>query len=171
MNLNKKHSGFTLLELMITIIIASIVMLGLGTALVDGHRGYEQLRKRIHSEVVQDAYVSRIAFDAIARKATTQKYDLDEVGHRWVKLYYFSDPNVADIDRSAKFAFDVSKEELTVTYHDEKNNSPLGSQTLATTVQDAWFDMPSVCAQMQLELDNGKESLIVTCSSIRHNEE
>ena len=171
MKINKKHSGVTLVELMIVVLMSSIIVLGLGVALVDGQRGYNKMYNRVHSTVVIDAYTARIGFDAVARKATIKKFELD-TANQWLKLFYFSDPldtSIDEPDRSALFY--ISGNQLLVDHHNEASNTSLNTQTLATTVQQVWFSCPNVCAQMQLELSNGNETLLVTCSSIRHNEE
>ena len=170
----RKFAGLTLIELMVAMAIASIVVLGMGAVLADAQRGYNKMYDRINSEVVQDGYVAKAVFDKIVRKSSMKSYILRPLVPS-VTLYYYSDANQVSLDRYATFEADIDSNDLTLTegVYDESTGTigeVLSTRDLAGTVADCWFSVPNVCVQMHLELDNGKESLMVTCSSIRHNE-
>ncbi|MHC4335034.1 MAG: prepilin-type N-terminal cleavage/methylation domain-containing protein [Planctomycetota bacterium] len=97
--------GFTLLELMVTIVAAVVLIVGLSAMLAYGHLGYNRLYRRANSEVVRNAYEARRIFDRAVRKSTIRRCDLRASGNE-VYVYYFSDPQdmaIADPDRYAKF--------------------------------------------------------------------
>ena len=66
----KSRAGFTLVELMVTIVIASIVLLGIGYVLVDAHRGYNKMFTRVHGDIVNQAHEARVIFDKICRQSS-----------------------------------------------------------------------------------------------------
>ena len=59
--------GFTLVELMITMVIMVIVISAIGVVLFDSQRGWNFMYNRLYSDVVADSYVARKKFDAVMR--------------------------------------------------------------------------------------------------------
>lgn len=165
--MKKYLPGFTLVELMVTVLLASIVMLALGSVLADAHRGFNNMYERANSPVVVDAYVARLAFDSVIRPASTGITSQPVITDTSVKVYLYSDPNQITPDRYAMFY--VSGGTLFLEKGVRSSGSVLSTQTIAENVIDVDFAVKQACIQMMLELDNGKESLIVTISSIRHN--
>lgn len=164
-----KKRGFTLTELVVTIAMSSIVVLGIGFVLVDSQRGWNRMYDRVYAGVVVDAYVARKAFDATVRKASTKRYVL---GLGSVEVYYYADPNSDELDKYAKFY--VANEQLLADYgdYDESTGNPsrLSTITLANNVTAADFSVDSSCVRMVLTLDNDRERMTVTSSAVRHNE-
>jgi prepilin-type N-terminal cleavage/methylation domain-containing protein len=166
----KNKLGFTLTELAVVIAIASIVMLSMGTVLVDTQRGWNQMFNRVNNGVVNDGYAARKAFDAVVRKSSKIR---EELGDGEVVLYYYNDPaSSTRLDRYARFY--AADTELLVVYgkldsewNQYEQTSPI---TLADNVEAVSFYVNGACVQMVLRLDNGSESLIVLTSAIRHNE-
>jgi len=168
----KNRSAITLIELMITIMVASIVMLSIGFLLVDNQRGYNRMYGRVLGEVVTDAYVTRKAFDATCRKASAKKYRLGLDGD-FIEVYYYQDVNSPEIDRYASFY--RRGDELMVDYgvvEAETWNikSPFSTVRLAKNVRAVTFSADACSVRMVLRLDNGREAMTVTTSAVRHNE-
>ncbi len=168
--------GFTLIELMATIAMATIVILGIGVVLVDSYRGWNRMYDRVFSDVVTDSYVARKAFDAVVRKASV-KQPGDVSAAESVELYYYqnTDPNLSpNLDRSARFT--IAGNELQVVYGSGKLvagtwqvTSASSPMTLARNVTYGSFFITGACVRMVLKLDNGSETMTVTCSPVRHN--
>ena len=166
-----KH-GFTLIELMITMAMGTIVILAVGVALVDSHRGWNKTYNHVFGEVVTDSYVARKAFDAVVRKATLKKSLLDIDG-QFVEVYYYQDLNSTEPDRYANFY--KSGDELFVDYGSLQpgtwnTQSPSSTVRLARNVLSANFSISGSAVQMLLSLSDEEWTMMVTSSAIRHNE-
>ena len=176
--------GFTLIELMVTILIASIVLLGAGIVLVDAHKGYNDMYSRIYGSVVTEAYISRITFDRVCRKASMSYRDAATEGDTSQQVvYYYSPSNItmADAtpipDRYSRFYTNggsllLDDGPAILVGEDLTMGAVSNTITVANNVTSAVFlelsiDNPSL--QMILTLDDGSDSLTVTCSSVRHN--
>lgn len=184
----KIRRAFTLIELVVTMVMAVIVISGIAIAMADSQRGWNQMYDRVHGEVVTDAYVARVAFDAVCRKASTKSAIIgDGGGNTYLRIYYFSDPfNLPpepdpDPDSSATFIFDQDAKQLQVvhgtgsfvldpstgkTYWQQASSSD--PVILANNVTVCKFSAVGAC-KMILTIDNGKDSLTIMCSSVRHN--
>ena len=62
-------TAFTLIELMMTILVASVAVLAVSGVVADSHKGYSRMFTRVHGNVETDAYIARIKFDKICRMA------------------------------------------------------------------------------------------------------
>ena len=78
-NSRRFRSGITLVELVITIIIAPILVLGVGTLLVSGHRAWQQTYDSAHKQIKEDARAVAVAFGNIGRKANRLDYTLYDI--------------------------------------------------------------------------------------------
>lgn len=88
----KRHnfrSGVTLIELVITILAATILLLGITGILASGIKNYKTMYKRLNSPVVRNAYEARRIFDRIVRKCSLEDEHifLDEA-----YFYYYNIP-------------------------------------------------------------------------------
>ena len=99
-NINPK--GFTLVELVVTAVVAVIFILGIGYTLVDNHRSWHAMFNRVYSEVITDGHVARRMFDVFVRKSRAKNILLDENGS-WVEVYYYGSPASTQLDRYARF--------------------------------------------------------------------
>jgi len=162
------------MELTATIAMAGIVILGIGIVLADSHRGWTRMYSRVYSDVVTDSYVARKAFDAVVRKSSLKRCELGNSGE-FVTVYYYQDANSTELDRHARFY--ISGEQLLVVYGDGsfdsegiwQATSASGPVTLARNVISARFLVDGTSVRMILRLDNGKETMTVTSSAVRHN--
>jgi hypothetical protein len=169
----KNRFGLTLVELSITMLISTIVVAGIGVAMVDSQRGFRQMYERTQGDVTTDAYVARAVFDRICRKASIQRClpAIGELGS-YAEVYYYNDANSTSPDRYAQFRVangtllaDQGTYDMTT-----KAKVLLSTETLATHVTDWQFAMQGSSVIMTLSLQKGNQSLTVTCSAMRHNE-
>jgi hypothetical protein len=165
------RQGLTLIEVMIAVVLAVIVVFGVGTMLVDSQRGWHTMYNRIYSDVMTGGYVARKAFDGVVRKATRQKYSLADDG-TWIEVYYYADANSVSIDRYARFYYDPNvggSGQLNVEYGALNPRETLDTETICQDVTSCIFTGTGRSAQMFLTLDNGTQTNTIVTSSVMHN--
>lgn len=180
----KTVPAFTLIEMMVTILIASIVVIAISGVLASAHRDYRKTYDRVYGDVITQAYTSRIIFDRVCRKSSryykNTTTDTDEL-----YVYYFSPDNDTKPtqepipDRYAYFyttggSLMLDQGSAVVNGpNDITLQAPDRSEMLAVNVKapGAVFLQPEMSnsIQMILTLDDGEQGLTVTSSSVRHN--
>jgi len=158
--------GFALIELIIATAIMIIVVLAIGIALVDGQRGWSIQYDRIYSDVVTDGYVARRKFDAVMRRASRDKFLLDDAGS-WVEVYYYADDTSTVVDRYARFY--VADGNLNVEYGQLDPKATITIETVCGNVSGCTFAQAGRSIQMILKLDNGTQTNTVISSAVTHN--
>jgi len=181
---SKIRFGVTLVELMVTILIAMLVMAGIGVAMIDSVKSFPLMKERAHGSVVTDAYVAKAAFDRFCRKASI-KFSLPSIGHvaSSATVLYYNDANSPGLDRYAAFSLNSGKpNELWVTYGQCSVAggimTPIGTpstERLATTVDTSisnplLFTADVADMVMVLRLNKGNQAMTVTSAAVRHNE-
>lgn len=165
-----KQSGFTLIEMMVTIVIVSIVMLAIAGVIADAHKGYSQMCDRIQGDIVTDAYAARLRFDKICRMARAGTAIVG-TSPPTLRVSYYSVPNTTgdpDLSPDSNATFSLSGTNLVL-------NTGTGTETVARNVIELRFsevDDKSVQMVMTLDKDPGNPndySITVTCGSIMHN--
>jgi hypothetical protein len=66
-------------ELIVAISIVPILIFGVGTLLVTGHRAWQQTYDSAHNQLKEDAYAVAVAFGSIGRKANRLDYTLYDI--------------------------------------------------------------------------------------------
>lgn len=167
--------GLTLAELMVAMATMLIVILALGTVIVDGIRGWQRTYGRVHADVKTDGYVARNAFDRVVRQAGRQTYLL-AADRAWLEVYYYSSPSAITLDRYARFVVDTNSKELQIEHGTwapgtETPKTPLRTETVCgnVTSTDKIFKVDGRSAQMILTLDDGTQSATVVSSAVMHN--
>lgn len=163
---HKNSKGFTLVELMTTMIISVIVILGMGSVLVDSQRGWSTTFNRIYSDVVVEGHAARKYFDTIIRNASSKNIILGSSGS-WVEVNYYKDSDSTQLDRYARFY--TSDDELLVTYGTLSPRMEINTQTICENVSSCVFSITGTSVQMILKLDNGSEAATVMTSATAHN--
>jgi Tfp pilus assembly protein PilE len=183
-NQQKYRAGVTLIELMITVLIAMLVLAGIGIAMVDSIKSFPAMNERTQGSVVTDAYVAKAAFDRYCRKASI-KYSKPQIGNiaDSLEVYHYQDGNSPALDRYATFS--VSGKQLQVTYGQCTIVGPAASpvvtktgaaytEILATTIDSSianpvMFMTDGADVIMVLRLKNGNQEMTVTSAAVRHN--
>lgn len=173
----KCKAGFSLIELIAAVSAALVLILGMGIMLAHSQRGFNEMYKRVHSSVVEDAYSARRTFDRVVRKSTFRTCDLSEDGSE-LRVYYYFDPEDRSIvtpDMYARFYLATGDKELKELFVEYGGRSS-GQVRLARDVQMAeskgpLFSVRGRTVYMALPLDNEKEKMkmFVTSSAVRHN--
>ena len=161
-------TAFTIVELMITVVLAAIIMFGIGVMVVDSQRGWHRMYNRIYSDVATDSYVARKTFDSVIRKASSEKLLLDAAGN-WLEVYYYADANSAVVDRYARFSYD-GIDQLDIEYGIVEPRQTLSIRPVCENVSSCVFKASGCSAQMILTLDDGSQTATIVSSSVMHNQ-
>jgi hypothetical protein len=174
--MNKKNRyGVTLIELMITVLIAMLVMAGIGVAMVDSIKSFPKMYERTEGNVVNDAYVVRAAFDRICRKASTKLAEIDS-GGTFVVVYSYNDANSTSLDRYAQFRANGTS--LLVDYGTytaaTKAKTLTSTETIATTLNPDTTKRPKFAVDgsgvmMAISLKKDNQEMTITSTAFRHN--
>ena len=174
------NPGFTLVELMVTILISSIVLLGIGGVIADSHKGYNRMFTRIHGAIVNDAYFARLRFDKVCRQARAGSATVD-ASVPSLRVLYYSIPNYSsdpdqEPDSYATFFLDGTYPAPLMlargTYDpNTEAYTQTSTETVAGNVTELQFSAPfdGKSVQMVMTLSDNNHSMTVTCGSIMHN--
>ena len=159
--------GFTLIELAITVVVSTIVIIGIGVVLADSQRDWNRMYNRIYSDVVTDSYVARKRFDAVIRKASREKLLVDDAGN-WLEVNYYADSDSEVVDRYARF-YEASGQ-VSIEYGKLDPRETLTTTIVCENVSNCVFKQAGRSAQMILTLDNGSQTVTTTSSAVMHNQ-
>ena len=157
-------TGFTLIELAVTVVASTIVILTIGIILADSHRGWNRMYSRIYSDVMTDSYVARKTFDSVTRQASSGAVD---VGGTWLEVYYYASADSTVVDRYARFY--QSGDELKVEHGSLDPREALSIRTICRNVQRCVFKIEGRSAQMILTLNDGSQVVTTVSSAFMHN--
>jgi Tfp pilus assembly protein FimT len=158
--------GFTLVELMITMVVMIIVASAIGVVLIDNQRGWSNMYGRINSDVTTDGFVARKKFDAVVRNSSSEKISVDPVG-TWIELYYYASSASTVVDRYVRFY--EADGDLNVEYGTLGPKVTLSVKTICSNVSACTFKQVGRSAQMILTLDNGTQTNTVVTSAVTQN--
>ncbi len=161
-----RSGGFTLVETMISMVVMIIASFAIGAVIVNGQSGWSSMYDKIHSDVVTDGFSVRKKFDAVIRKANSDKIFIGE-NNSSVKVYYYSSDFSTVADRYAQFY--VSEGDLNLEYGTLDPKVTLNVETVCSNVADCTFHQFGRSAQMILTLDNGTQKNIVITSAVTNN--
>ena len=169
--------GFTLIELMVTMLIALLVFAGIGAAMVDSIKAFPKMYERTEGTLIGDAYSARYAFDRVCRKASRMVAspalkDSDQS----VEVYYY-DPDTSGTPN--KYAW-IKRENSSLVIESGDYDSASGTKSgtpsneiVATTVDannPPLFDVQGSSVVMVLKLKQGNQTMMVVSSAVRHSE-
>lgn len=175
----KKRQGFTLIELMVTIFLATVVLFAIGVVLADSHRGWWHMWERENEGIVPNAYVARKTYDRLVRQATIRRQLIDGdaskvIGNTSLTVYYYSAPLTAlELDKYATFRLAGST--LVVDHGDlrpgtwQPQGTP-GTMVLAEDVEAVEFTVQGTAIRMELTLETTRQTMTVTTCAYRYND-
>ncbi len=159
--------GFTLVELMITMVIMIVVGLAIGVVIVDGQNGWNNMYERLNSDVVTDGYVARKKFDVVMRSASRGQSLVDGDGD-WIEVYSYASLSSTKVDRYSRFY--VSDGDLNLEYGQVEPRVTLTVDTVCGNVSECSFQQVGTSTQMTLTLDNGTQTNTIVSSAVTHNQ-
>jgi hypothetical protein len=159
--------GFTIIEMMIAMLVMVIASFAIGAVIVDGQHGWSVMYDRMHSDVVTDGYVARKKFDAVMRRASSEKILVNADGSS-VEVYYYASDASTVVDRYVRFF--ESDGDLNVEYGQLNPKVTLDVETICGNVSDCTFKQVGRSTQMILTLDNGTQTNTIVSSAVTHNQ-
>ena len=173
MKTTRSYSGFSIKELILAVAIGAILVLTIGTVMLDTQRGWMDSYAKVHGGAATDAAVVKTAFDKVVRKASRSGYSCN--GTDDITVYYYDNwLKSAEPDKYARFfRSQDNPAEMYVQQGDyeggiHKNVS--AEVLLASHVTDLEFMPVSGGLQIKLALDDGRETTTMVSAAILHNE-
>lgn len=169
----KSSTGTSLIELIMCMVIAFIILLGVGSVLVHQQIAWNQMYNRVHNGLIADGYVSKRSFEGVVRKSSlsARSPEVSAAGDD-LNVYYYSDWSSVAPDRYARFY--NSGGVLFVEYGEVDSDGNLldadRSERLADDVSSLVFSVVGPCVEMVLCLDDGRYGISVVSSATRHSE-
>lgn len=169
MKRNFRQQGFTLVELVVTIIISSILVSAIAVVMMDTQRSWSNSYSKVFGGAVNDAAVAKTAFDHIVRKASHLTHQLNSTDD--LTVYYYADwENSTELDRSARIYRSALNPSEMYIEHTRINDNYLTSKVLLSeNVADLEFLPIHDGYTMKLALDDGHEQIMVVSTAILHN--
>ncbi|MCE5185502.1 MAG: type II secretion system GspH family protein [Planctomycetaceae bacterium] len=165
-----RANGFTLMELVVTILISSVMVAAVAMIMVDSHRGWLDSYAKIYGGAADDAAMSGAAFERILRKASHSRYVLN--GTDDITVYYYSDWQTSEaLDAFGRFY--RSQDDPQELYLETGTLDPQqvdSTVKLAAHVTDLQFRPFDGGVEMVLLLDDGREQTTLVTAAILHNE-
>ena len=160
------HRGFTLVEMLISIVICLIVLSAVGVVIVDSQKGWNIMYGRLQSDVVTASYIAKSRFDSVIRKASKNNLYVGPEG-AWVEVYYYADDESSVLDRYARFY--ESDGDLNIETGTLVPKVTTDVETICSNVSECVFKEYGYSAQMMLTLDNGSQTVTTVTSAYLHN--
>lgn len=169
----QSNKGFTLIELMVTFIATSILLVGLTSILSSSQTAYNQTEDQMFGDVVTDGYGAQRLFEHLVRMST-QKYC--EIDDNSLAIFYYSDSTVNLPDRYAQFNWSGT-EGTSLILTTGKLSSPGefdsredgNDRAIATNVSNCQFVQYGATLRMYLTLDDGEHKISISTSATRQN--
>jgi Tfp pilus assembly protein PilV len=158
--------GFTLVETVISMVVMIIAAFAIGAIVANGQSGWNAMYDKIHSDVVTEGFSVRKKFDAVIRKASSDKIFIG-ADNSSVKVYYYSSDVSTVVDRYAQFY--VSDGDLNLEYGTLDPKVTLNVETVCSKVTKCTFHQFGRAVQMILTLDNGAQKNTVITSAVTNN--
>jgi len=166
MNNKQRNRGFTVTELAVGILVASVVLAGIGAFLADGHRGWNFIYNRAYGDVPTGSTIAIRFFEAAMRKAQADGFLIDEAG-QWIEAQYYANDASTAPDQYVRIY--VSQDELTAEYGQLDPRSTLTTQTICENLSACTFTQAGRSIHMVLTLDDGTQRQEIVTSAFMHN--
>jgi hypothetical protein len=173
MKTKRTYSGFSITELILAVAIGSILVLTIGTVMLDTQRGWMDSYSKVHGGAATDAAVVKTAFDKVVRKASRSGYYSN--GPDDITVYYYDNWLTSpEPDKYARFYRSQDEPtEMYVQHGDYEGGvqkNVLAEVLVASHVADLEFMPVSGGMQIKLALDDGRETTTMVSTAILHNE-
>lgn len=167
MKRNFRNTGLTLMELMVTMLISSILLVAVGIIMLDTQRGWQYTYTKVHGGAVVDAATAKTAFEKMFRKASRKKY-IRTAADDITVFYYSNWLKEGDPDKYARFY----RQNGTLFLKEGNIANADSDQTfiLANRVTNAIFRPWPGAIQMLLTVQYPTESITATSTAELHNE-
>lgn len=161
----KNKYGFTLIELMVTLMISAIILSAIGVMIADSSSWFSDSYKKVNSQPAVESLLARKTFERIIRQASSMGFWVspDETA---VEINYYSSPT-NPIDSYAQFY--ISGTDLILEKGSLLPRTPTSTETVCQNISTCTFKSTGSAVQMILVLDDGKNKYGSLTSAIMHN--
>jgi len=158
--------GLTIIELLITVVMAGIVILGIGAVLVHTQRNWENIYEQVNGETTSDAYVAKRAFESVIRSSSVSLRPpaLSENGN-FIEFYLYENLWSNNIDSYARFYVENGELMLMCGRLDDPEykevaGAEAGSIKVSNDTKDAFFNAStSLVGSMPEETDGNGQTI------------
>lgn len=161
----KTNPGFTLIELMVTLLISTIVLAGIGVMVADSSGWFSDSYSRINSDPAIQSLLARKTFERVMRQASGNGFWVSPDSTS-VEINYYSSP-ANPVDSYAQFF--VSGTDLILERGTLVPRTPISTETVCQNLSTCTFKTAGSAVQMILVLDDGKNKQGSVTSAIMHN--
>jgi prepilin-type N-terminal cleavage/methylation domain-containing protein len=161
----KNNSGFTLIELMVTLLISTIIVAAIGVMVADSSGWFSDSYSRINSDPAIQSLLTRKTFERVMRQASSNGFWVSPDSTA-VEINYYSSPT-SPIDSYAQFF--VSGTDLILERGTLVPKTPISTETVCQNLSTCTFKAAGSAVQMILILDDGKNKQESMTSAILHN--
>ena len=165
-NIRTNRPGFTIVEMMISMVVMIIASLAIGAVIVDGQNSWTKMYNKIHSSTTTDGYVVTKRFESVMRKASNDKIFIGS-DNASVELYYYSSDTATTPDRYMRFYQNGT--DLNLEYGQLEPKSAINVETLCGNVSSCTFYEIGQAVQMILVLDNGERKNTIISTAVAQN--
>jgi len=159
--------GFTIVEMMITVVVMAIVGLAIGVVIVDGQISWNVMYNRANSDVVTEGYVARRKLDAVIRSASSERFVIANDGS-WIEAYTYANDASEEVDRYWRFY--VTDGDLIAECGQVEPRATLSVETVCENVSACTFRQNGKSIQVTLTLDDGDQVNTIVSSVYAHNQ-
>lgn len=166
---SKRNNGFTLVELMTTLVLTMIIVMTVGSVILHSRRSFLNAYGKANSNIVTDAYAARNVFDVIVRKATATDIIIAKSGKSAFFEYYNSDASTFP-DRYTSFYLsgsDFMAEHGSLDI--DGNQTVLETTTISSVADSCMFLNNGSSVSMILNLDDSDKEKVVVSTAYAHN--
>jgi len=158
------HAGFTLVEMAVSMLATSVLILATGAFLADYQRAFNDTYDYAYSSARESDAAARAVFYDTVRQAAASGAASVGAGGSWLEVRYYSQPESTALDRSARFY--LSEQNLLLERTDFDTGQSLGVQTVCGNVASVAFALTGGSARMFLELDDGSSTRLVNAAAV-----
>lgn len=162
------RAGFTMVEMEVGILVASVLTIVLGIVLVDTQKAWSSTYTRSKEAIGIDGHVAKLTFDSLIRKASSKQVTVDSLGD-WIEVSYYADPSSTELDRYCHLY--VSAGALMAEHGQLESGSKtaLQTSTVCDNVSQCLFTQNGRSAQMVLTLTEASRQNTIISSAYMHN--
>ena len=156
--------------------MATICVLAVGVVFSDSQKAWNETYIKANSSIMLDSHLASKAFEATVRKASCEKYLLDNDGH-WVEVYYFAsnDSNTPDSYaclqvEGGKFYIDHGALPSSRQLSSNPDDWPEPQNQICENVTAFSFSSSGRCIRMKMTLSNNDSDVSFISAAVPQNQ-
>jgi len=158
--------------------MATICMIAVGAVFSDSQKAWNETYTKANCAIMLDSHIAGKAFEATIRKASCEKYSLDN-DSRWVEVYYFDSETSTKPEKPDRYAYLYVKDGTfyidhgTPPSHRQQTSipdQPLYTNTICGKVTAFSFSGSGRCIRMQMTLSNNDSDVSFISSAVPQNQ-